>query len=180
MTYGEAVRIALLKADAEKDDFDSGLFAPAADEAQKKIAYFGRHIKKRHTLTIEKAPVEIDLGELNPSAYEIKGIVKRGSKDSVDYYFIDETHLSVNDTGTFDIHYYAKPHDITDETEDDYVFEVPDDTHVAIPFYIAYELTKTDDEILAQMSLNEWNRYMSLFDDKPFVIQRRIENKYMF
>ena len=72
------------------------------------------------------------------------------------------------------------PQTIDGETPDDYEFEVSTETHNAIPYYIGYELAKTDDTTLAQMLLNEWNRYMSIFVNEPKAVTKRIRNVYPF
>jgi hypothetical protein len=77
------------------------------------------------------------------------------------------------------LYYWALPKDITKlsaEELEKYEYEVSEHTHVAIPSYIGYQLVKTDDVQLAQILLNEWNKYLSLFDDKVKAVKRKIRN----
>jgi hypothetical protein len=103
----------------------------------------------------------------------------RGTDKQVNYYIIENTFVTDSE-GTIDIYYYAMPQTIDGETPDDYEFEVSTETHNAIPYYIGYELAKTDDTTLAQMLLNEWNRYMSIFVNEPKAVTKRIRNVYPF
>lgn len=174
MTYGEAIQIALYKTDSEKADYDSNIFPSIADVAQKKIAVFGKHIEKVYTINGEgEYTMPADFLQLSG-----KGLVNQLEFKPVQHYWKDKKTLVVEGTGTFDVHYFALPITIDENTADNYEFEVSIDTHVAIPFYIGYELTKTDDVQLAQMLLNEWNRYMSLFSDTPTFVEKPITNFY--
>ena len=75
--------------------------------------------------------------------------------------------------------YYATPtreveNILSDEELESYEYETAEETHIAIPSYIGYQLVKSDDVQLAQILMDEWNRYMSLFDDKVKFVKRRI------
>ena len=99
-------------------------------------------------------------------------------KMCVDFYMSDDSNVVINETGDFLMYYYALPTDLTKEDVDlsDYEYEVDKNTHVAIPSFIGYQLTKTDDVQLAQILLNEWNKYMSLFNDKERTVYKKIRN----
>jgi hypothetical protein len=86
----------------------------------------------------------------------------------------DSNILIVDCVGTIDVTYYANPIDITKNTNDTYVFEVSPDTHVAIPYYIAYNLVMSDDVALSTQLKNEWNKYMSVLADVPSVRSVRL------
>ena len=176
MTYKEAVDTALKLIDSERSDFDESLFPFFADTAQKKIAMYGKRIEKLHTLEKpDDAEVEVEI----PGFYQLIRTEIRGSDEQVNYYIIENTFVT-DSKGTIDIYYYAMPQTIDGETPDDYEFEVSTETHNAIPYYIGYELAKTDDTTLAQMLLNEWNRYMSIFVNEPKAVTKRIRNVYPF
>ena len=86
--------------------------------------------------------------------------------------------INIKETGDFVLYYWALPKDLTAEGVDldNYEYEVAPHTHVAIPAFIGYQLVKTDDVQLAQILLNEWNKYLSLFDDKTKTINKKIRN----
>ncbi|NLB80941.1 MAG: hypothetical protein GX800_04880 [Clostridiaceae bacterium] len=182
MTYEEAIDTALLLIDSEADDFDEGLYPFYADTAQKMIAMHGKHIKKIHTITkTTEAEEEYILTDLITDFYKLVSIRERGKIDAVEYYEHEEDNkftVAITGIGTFDLYYYAMPTTIDSTTLDIYEFEVPIETHNAIPYYIGYALAKTDDVAVSQMLFNEWNKYMSIFADEPKVVQRKIIDRY--
>ena len=179
MTYKESLDIAFLKTDSESSDYDSGLFPVLANEAQVYIAKYGTHIVRKVDIEVEKAPFKtalpVDFYRVSPM-----GLVNAEDElEGIDYYIAEDNFIVINDTGKFVFYYWALPKDITkmsDEERESYEYEVADHTHAAIPSYIGYQLVKTDDVQLAQILLNEWNKYMSLFDDKVKAVKRRIRN----
>ena len=93
-----------------------------------------------------------------------------------EYYIVDDNNIVVSEEGKFNFYYYALPTDITklsDEELETYEYEIAGDTHIAIPSYIGYQLVKSDDVQLAQILMDEWNRYLSLFDDPVKTIKRK-------
>ena len=89
--------------------------------------------------------------------------------------------MVINETGRFVFYYWALPKDLTklsDEELEAYEYEVSAHTHVAIPSYIGYQLVKTDDVGIAQILMDEWNKYLSLFDDKIKAVKRRIRGRW--
>ena len=183
MTYKESLNIAFLKTDSEESDFESGLFPVLANEAQMYIAKYGTHIVRKIDIEVEKAPHKM---ELPADFYRSSpmGLVNADDElTGIDHYIAEDNYLVVNESGNFVFYYWALPKDITkmsDEELEGYEYEVADHTQVAIPSYIGYQLVKTDDVQLAQILLNEWNKYLSLFDDKTKAVQRRIKNTIFY
>lgn len=176
MTYKEAVDTALKLIDSERSEFDDSLFPFFADTAQKKIAMYGKGIEK--VITIEK-PDDTETETEISDFYRLVRTEIRGSGGQVHYYMFNNKFITDSE-GTIDVYYYAMPETIDENTPDDYEFEVSPETHNAIAYYIGYELIKTDDTALAQMLLNEWNRYMSVFANEPKAVAKRIKNVYPF
>lgn len=179
MTYKESLDIAFLKTDGDASDYESGLFPVLANEAQMYIAKYGSHIVRSVEFVVEKAPHKMQLPD---DFYRIApmGIVsKEDDTEGVDYYIAEDEFLVINETGNFVLYYWALPKDITKMTDEErsaYQYEVPSHTHNAIPSYIGYQLVKTDDVQVAQILLDEWNRYLSLFDDKTKAVKRKIRS----
>ncbi len=201
MTYKESLEIAFRYADSTESDFDyKEMFYTLADEAQKLIAIYGRHILR----TIEIVPFPED-GFVTVSAggnvsnvpcsdfgKEVKiqmpddfhalspqGIVYADDYTlPVDYKFVGETVLSIVPDDKYTVNYYALPNTIDENTPDDYVYEVDSDTHNAIPYYIAYRLVGTDDITLYQALKNQWDLYLSLFNDRAKCVRKQIRNFY--
>lgn len=172
MTLEEAITQALIKIDAEKSDFDTNIYWSSANVAQQKIACYGKHINKMVKVTTESQNTEYDLPD---DLLQFKYIIS----DDLSYSLKDKDTLILEDIGTYEIYYWALPSEITKNTPNTYEFEVDKETHIAIPFYIAYECTKTDDVQLAQMMLNEFNQYMSLFNDNPVYRTTKIKQCYL-
>lgn len=179
MTYKQSLDIAFLKTDSESSDYESGLFPVLANEAQMYIAKFGTHITRMVEIKVEKAPFKTQLPE---DFYMVspRGLVSNADElEGIDYYIAEDNFIVINDVGDFSLYYWALPKDLTKLTDEEleaYEYEVAEHTHVAIPSYIGYQLIKTDDVQLAQILMNEWNKYLSLFDDKQKAVKRRIQN----
>lgn len=176
MNYAKAIEIALQKTDSELSDYDESIFPAIVDSAQMLIATKGIYIKRMYTV-VNTEETEYILPTIISNFYQLTKIKKRGSIGPVNYYEYGEGQnhtLVLSEVGTIDIYYYALPKTIDENTADDYEFEVDLETHNAIPFYIGYELTKVDDPTIAQICLNEWDKYMSLFVDKPRIDYKRI------
>lgn len=174
MTYKEAVDTALKLIDSERGEFDGSLFPFFADTAQKQIAMYGKMIERK--VTLEK-PDNTEMEVEIPDYYQLSYTQIRGSDRQVHYYLYDDKFVTDSE-GTIDIHYYAMPKTIDNDTDDGYIFEVAEETHNAIPYYIAYELAKDDDVAIAQIMLDTWNKYMSVFKNEPKTIRKRINNVY--
>jgi hypothetical protein len=80
--------------------------------------------------------------------------------------------------GTYKVIYYALPKVIDENTPDDYEYEVPLYTHVAIPCYIAYRLVGTDDAQLYTALENQWGMYLSIFNQTGKARVKKIVNVY--
>lgn len=178
MTYKESLDIAFLKTDSEESDYDSKLFPILANEAQMFIAMYGTHITKKVSISVSSAPYTYTLPD---DFYQmaLKGIVRTEDEtQGVDFSYSEDGKIIISETGSFNLYYYALPTDLTQSgvNLDTYEYEVSPETHIAIPSYIGYQLVKTDDVQLAQVLLNEWNKYMSLFTDAQKAVKRRIKN----
>lgn len=177
MTYKESLDIAFLKTDSEASDYDSKLFPVLANEAQVFIAKYGTHIVRKLDIEVESAPFKTLLPDDFYRASPMGLVDAEDEQRGIDYYIGEDDFIVINDKGKFVFYYWALPKDITkmsDEERNSYEYEVASHTHVAIPSYIGYQLVKTDDVQLAQILLNEWNKYLSLFDDKVKAVKRRI------
>ncbi|MBR0277261.1 MAG: hypothetical protein IJQ50_02210 [Clostridia bacterium] len=178
MTYKESLDIAFLKTDSEESDYDSNMFPVLANEAQRFIAMYGTHINKKVSIDVTSAPYTYAL----PSDFyrmSLKGVVYAEDElQGADWSYADDGKIIINGTGSFNLYYYALPTDLTQPgvNLETYEYEVAPETHIAIPSYIGYQLVKTDDVQLAQVLLNEWNKYMSLFTDAQKAVKRRIKN----
>ncbi len=177
MTYKQSLDIAFLKTDSESSDYESKLFPVLANEAQMYIAKYGTHIVRKLDIEVEKAPFKTKLPD-DFYRVALQGLVDAEDElNGIDYYIAEDGFIVINEPGKLVLYYYALPKDLTrltDEELETYEYEVADHTHVAIPAYIGYQLVKTDDVQLAQILMDEWNRYLSLFDDKIKAVKRRI------
>ena len=177
MTYKESLDIAFLKTDSESSDYESKLFPVLANEAQMYIAKYGTHIVRRVEIDADTTPYRVKLPD-DFYRVALQGMVYADDELSgAEYHIVDDNNLVVEEKGTFNLYYYALPKDLTkltDEELENYEYEVAEDTHVAIPSYIGYQLVKSDDVQLAQVLMDEWNKYMSLYDDKVKVVKRKI------
>ena len=190
MTYKESLEIAFLKTDSEASDYDSGLFPVLANEAQMYIAKYGTHIVRKWEYEVKEVPFADNLPD---DFYRVAplGLVRKEDEQSGAEYYIGEDSvvnddgtvepkniINIEETGNFVLYYWALPKDLTSADVDleNYEYEVASHTHVAIPSYIGYQLVKTDDVQLAQILLNEWNKYLSLFDDKTKAVKRKIRS----
>ena len=177
MTYKESLDMAFLKTDSEASDYDSKLFPILANEAQMYIAKYGTHIVRKIEIDADNTPYKAKLPD-DFYRVALQGMVNADDElEGVEYYIVDDNNLVVNEEGKFNFYYYALPNDLTklsDEELEAYEYEVASDTHVAIPSYIGYQLVKSDDVQLAQVLMDEWNKYLSLFDDKVKFVKRKI------
>ena len=177
MTYKQSLDIAFLKTDSEASDYDAKLFPVLAHEAQMYIAKYGTHIVRKVDIEVENVPFKTELPKDFYRA-SLMGLVDfEDEQRGIEYYIAEDNFIVINETGKFVFYYWALPKDMTkmsDEELEAYEYEVSDHTHVAIPAYIGYQLVKTDDVQLAQILMDEWNKYLSLFDDKVKAVKRRI------
>ena len=177
MTYKESLDIAFLKTDSDASDYDAKLFPVLANEAQMYIAKYGTHIVRKIEIEADTTPYRVKLPD-DFYRVALQGMVYKDDELlGADYHLTDDGYAVVDEKGVFDFYYYALPSDLTklsDEELEAYEYEIASDTHVAIPSYIGYQLVKSDDVQLAQVLMDEWNRYMSLFDDKVKFVKRRI------
>ena len=177
MTYKESLDIAFLKTDSDASDFDSKLFPVLANEAQLYIAKHGTHIVRKLEIEADSVPYKIKLPD-DFYRVALQGMVHKDDEFmGADYHLIEDGYAVIDEKGVFDFYYYALPTDLTrlsDEELDNYEYEIAGDTHVAIPAYIGYQLVKSDDVQLAQVLMDEWNKYLSLFDGPVKTIKRKI------
>lgn len=179
MTYKESIDISLLKTDSEESDYERELFTVLANEAQLYIAKYGTHIVRKIDIEVEKAPFKTALPDDFYRESPMGLVNAEDELTGIDHYIAEDNYLVINKTGKFVFYYWALPKDLTKLTDEEleaYEYEVADHTQVAIPSYIGYQLIKTDDVQLAQILMNEWNKYLSLFDDRQKAVQRKIQN----
>ena len=177
MTYKESLDIAFLKTDSESSDYESKLFPVLANEAQMYIAKYGTHIVRKIEIETDNVPYRMKLPK---DFYKValQGMVYADDEyKGAEYYIVDDNNIVVSEEGKFNFYYYALPTNLTqlsDEELETYEYEIAGDTHVAIPAYIGYQLVKSDDVQLAQVLMDEWNKYLSLFDGPVKTIKRKI------
>lgn len=179
MTYKESLDIAFLKTDSEASDYDSGLFPVLANEAQMYIAKYGTHIVRKAEYKVDTIPYKVNLPEDYYRTAPLGLVRTEDEQTGVEYYIGEDNVLNIEETGNFAFYYWALPKDLTKlsaEELENYEYEVSPHTQVAIPAFIGYQLIKTDDVQLAQILMNEWNKYLSLFDDKTKAVKRKIRN----
>ena len=179
MTYKESLDIAFLKTDSEASDYEAKLFPYLANEAQMYIAKYGTHIVRKIEYEVEKTPFKVALPDDFYRASPMGLVDAEDELNGIDYYIAEDSFIVINKSGKFVFYYWALPKDLTKLTYEEleaYEYEVAGHTHVAIPAYIGYQLVKTDDVQLAQILMDEWNKYLSLFDDKVKAVKRRIRN----
>jgi hypothetical protein len=84
-------------------------------------------------------------------------------RDKIDYYWEGKRTFVLNfyDAGSFDIHYYCYPTDITSTTADTYEFEVDTEAQEAIPFFIAGHCLMDENQTLGIQLLNEYQTKLS-------------------
>lgn len=177
MTYKESLDIAFLKTDSESSDYESKLFPVLANEAQMYIAKYGTHIVRKIEIEADTTPYRVKLPD-DFYRVALQGMVYADDElEGADFHIVDDNTIVVSDEGKYNFYYYALPNDLTklnDEELEAYEYEIASDTHVAIPSYIGYQLVKSDDVQLAQVLMDEWNKYLSLFDDPVKTIKRKI------
>lgn len=177
MTYKESLDIAFLKTDSESSDYDSKIFPILANEAQMYIAKYGTHITKRLEINVSDVPHREKLPD-DFYRVALRGMVQQSDElQGVDYFLAEDGYIVINEAGDFNLYYYALPKDIsklTDEELESYEYEIAEHTHVAIPAYIGYQLCKSDEVQIAQILMDEWNKYLSLFDDNVKTVRKRV------
>jgi len=97
----------------------------------------------------------------------LDGINLRYSQTSV--YSIEGDHTLVlkhNKPGNYLVYYQSFPQMITEDTLDDYEFDLPDDMMLLIPMYIASELYKEDDLAISTSYRNEFEVELSRLSDE--------------
>ena len=193
MTYKESLETAFRYADSERSDFDyPDMFHTLANEAQMLIATQGDKILREREIEVIGQSLSLADGEPAPftqgsqrgyelmlpeDVYEVRNILDvRGNPVTFDTY--ERGVAIVPAPGTYKVIYYALPKVIDENTPDDYEYEVPLYTHVAIPYYIAYRLVGTDDTTLYQALKNQWNMYMGIFNQTGKARVKKIVNVY--
>lgn len=172
MTYKKSLETAFRYADSEESDFDyPGMFYTLADEAQMLIATNGDWATKS---------VEIDATDGEPQKlpddfYEFESVTAEGGFNAV-YRLINNGEIEFAAPGKYLLTYHSLPDTIDENTPDDYVYQVPEYTHRAIPYYIAYRLIETDDITLSTALKNQWNLYMSVFNKTRRAKSKKIAN----
>lgn len=173
MTFGEAVLKACVIGDFERDSFTKLQYAMVMDQAQKMLSSVTSKIINVYPVTVSGE------GEfIMPPDFKKLVRVKARNSDAVTDYELTGNRLYLKGNGDYDICYEAVPCDITADTSEDYIFEIPSYAHFAIPYYIVYQLLKSTDTETAQSSLNEWNRLVAALENKVEPTQKLIKNYY--
>ncbi len=136
----------------------------AANEAIEMLCTAGRYLRKSYTVDKEKGEkLTVNL------AYEVPDYWRLGGMEV--YKLVDETPEPVSGIelyggkylvfpaeweGEFEFFYDAKPATITLNTPDTKKIDMPDDSVVLIPLYIASQLYKDDDIAIATYYRNEF------------------------
>lgn len=128
--------------------------------------------------TSQKATAPSDLVEY------VQGQIYFNNTRSSDYrVFGRDIYLSNTSSGMWTISYFAKPQEITSTTPLSYEFEVPAQTHDAIPYKMAY-LTALDIGGVSASVLtaikNEYSQLLSSTIDEPHFKSTTIKNVYGF
>lgn len=174
MTYKKSLEIAFRYADSEESDFDyPDMFYTLADEAQKLIATKGDYITKSVCAEI----TDDKTFTLPDDFYEFESVLSEDGTNAA-YRIADNNHIVFENAGKYTILYHSLPDTVDDDTPDDYVYQVPEYTHPAIPYYIAYRLIETDDITLSTALKNQWNLYMSIFNKTRRAKRKKIINVY--
>lgn len=104
------------------------------------------------TLSVKEGD-NLEFKDIDPNMYQLNLI--RG----VDYHTIQD-RVIFNKTGTAEIYYYKYPTQITEETEDDYTFELDTDALEIMPYGVAGLLLASD------ISNNYGQIYTNLYKEK--------------
>ena len=111
-----------------------------------------KKISKNTTQEVEKDET-LDLTTIDDNFYQLSVI--RG----VDYELIDNI-VTFEGNGTAKIYYYALPEPITEENQETYTFELPNELMQILPYGVAGDLLKSD--ISANYGTIYSNRYESM------------------
>ena len=151
-------------------------------------------------ICISKRPI-IKSVDIDASSGEVVGAYSKVKLSNVAYDFFDfsgevyytdgETHVKTTNyftegqdvfyikkdlPGTFTVYYKAYPEEITSETEDDYEIDVPRETLLVLPLYMASQLYKEDDNGIATSLRNEFEvAYDRLNRDKPSIVLENMD-----
>jgi hypothetical protein len=108
----------------------------------------------------------------------MRGFDQRQYQENQDYILTNDNkiHLNYFLTGSFDIYYWKWPTEITNETEDTYVFEVNKDAQAAIPYYMGgYAIYPTNQNLGVQL-LNQYYALRDMLNTPKTNITNEVQN----
>lgn len=157
MTLGQAKQIVRFLLDGElMNEYEDKLSA-YFDMGQKRIACTTDFITRKGEISLEEAS-EVDLEERFERFYRIKRI------EGGDWERLSPTKIKLP-KGKFFIHYDIYPTTITPHTEDDYVFEISDAAQMALPYYVAAQVTIAEHDL----------RYHQVYSDEFAAILENVD-----
>jgi len=171
MKFKEAIEKACVIGDFERDDYTKEQYALVTDQAQKILGELSSKI-------INVYPVSGNATYEMPPDFKRLVRVRKHKSSETSVYELMGNALYIENEGKYDVYYEAVPGDITADTSDEYIFEIPEYAHFAIPYYIAYQLLKATDTTTAQAALTEWNKYVALLTNQQKAVHKQIDNKY--
>lgn len=136
-------------------------------------------------------PTDADVQEYRPYVkyqmpsdfMELQKVIQEGDprvyKEMIAFYWEGKRTFVLNyyDVGSFSIHYYRYPTDITLSTTDDYEFEVDTEAQELIPFFMAARAIIDENQTLGIQLLNEYQVKLSrLFTTDDFGITTITQN----
>ena len=134
------------------------------DTAQKQVSQLKRIIR-RYELPLEEGvreyPMPEDFGAL-------RRVWADGEVKTVGRWFGPLLELPEGEKRKIAVEYYAYPADITDETPDDYIFEVARDAQECMPYWVAAQPCLADNFVVEYEDLmGMYDRMAALLDTRP-------------
>lgn len=139
--------------------------AAVCNEALRRICTTYKYIIKTATITLETTGTynKYNLKSIIPDFYKFISLIKEIPADSyyektLNYRFEGESTIIIpNDSeAIYSLEYYAYPTKITTDTLDTFELDISEEVAVLLPFYIASELYKDDDLVLATTYRNQF------------------------
>lgn len=106
-----------------------------------------KKIRRVHEFSIDKEPETLySIIELPPDYMEENRLRFFPSNNSILNYYVQDNKLKIHKDclGNFEFEYFAKPKEITNDTEDDYELEIDLIAQQVLPYYVASDVLKSD------------------------------------
>lgn len=105
-----------------------------------------KKIKRTYEFSIDEETEGYNVITLPEDFMEENRLRYYSSNDSILSYYIQDNNLKIagNCLGNFEFEYFAKPQEITEETEDDYELEIDLIAQQVLPYYVASDILKSD------------------------------------